>query len=167
MSKKSGNACLCLRQPFLSIWRYSRTKRSSPAGGREWKSIIRSLLQKPCASSKQFSVIPSNASDRSTAAKEKPVCSLLRPALIKSVKFDALAKSTNIEGYAKNAKQKTRDNRAMKSTYVRRSSETITATKPLVSFCNAIKFPTGNRNAHYYVPERIAETVFPRMPQFS
>jgi hypothetical protein len=48
-------------------------------------------------------------------------------------------KSILIDGQAKNAKCKARDCRAMRRTYVRRSSERIAATQQLVSFCDAIK----------------------------
>jgi hypothetical protein len=44
------------------------------------------------------------------------------------------------DGQAKSGKCKARDGRAMKRTYVRRSSEAIAATQQLASFCDAIMF---------------------------
>jgi hypothetical protein len=42
------------------------------------------------------------------------------------------------DGYAKIAKSKARSCRAMRRTYVRRSSEAIAAAQQLASFCDAI-----------------------------
>jgi len=47
-------------------------------------------------------------------------------------------KSIKIDGYAKIATGKVRNCRAMRRTYVRRSSEAIAATQHLATFCDAI-----------------------------
>jgi hypothetical protein len=49
------------------------------------------------------------------------------------------------DGQAKSVKRKARDCRAMRRTYVRRSSDAIAATQQLASFCDAIKVEFGGK----------------------